>query len=307
MQLANQTITTGGMGLVTITGTMAWTGGTIDATGTLIISGTLNAFAATGSLTCAVSGDGTVNFIDGTADIDGPYTVYTTHITGGEADFNGTVYPVNLTLSAGDMGGSGWVAITGTMAWTGGTVDATGTLFIANGATLNASSPEMSLPLVFDNYGTTNVDAGTLSLDGGGTAIGNFVVSSILKFTKDYTLAAASSVTGGGAVAFTSGTTTVAGTYTVTTTNITGAEVDFNGTESPVNLPLSGGDMGGTGTVTITGTMAWTGGTIDATGTLIIVGTLNAFAATGSLNCSITGGGTINFMGGNATILGPTR
>ena len=108
-----------------------------------------------------------------------------------------------------------------------------------------------------------------------------------LNFASDFTLAAASAVSGAGGINFSNGTTNIAGTYNVTgTSSFSGATVNFNSAISslgtgPLNISsgavnfnsnnitvaainLSGGTLGGTvASVTASGLLSWTGGTMS--------------------------------------------
>src|SRR6185437_3105587 len=189
---------------------------------------------------------------------------------------------------------------------TGSSVSGSGTVTVTSASTLDANSG-LSLSPVFDNSGTVDANSGTLSLDGGGTSDSSFSIATgaTLQFTDDYTLTSASSVSGD-AVAIAGGTISVAGTYTVNTTTITAGEVDFNAAVSLADVTLGGGDLGGTGDVTITGTMAWNSGTDDASGELSIAsgGVLNASAATMALALVFDNSGTVNVNAGTLSLDG---
>jgi VCBS repeat-containing protein len=128
----------------------------------------------------------------------------------------------------------------------------------------------------FNNYnpGTVNVASGTLSFRANGTHTGAFDVdpAGTLDFNSGtIALSANSSVTGAGAIKFTGATVTVAGTYNPSgPTTISGGTVNFNSAVTPNALTLSGGELTGSGNVTIGGLFTWalgSGGSAPMTGT----------------------------------------
>ena len=191
-------------------------------------------------------------------------------------DFNGTESPVNVTLSAGDVGGTGTATITGTMDWTGGTINATGTLIIAGA--MNASVPVALLPVVFDNNGIVNLNGSLFILNGGGTASGLYSVASgtTLKFTQSYDLTSTSALTGAGTVIISGAgvVVTIDGGYTIPTTEVFNGDAIFNTGASLVTVIL--GESGGVGqldvndTLTVTGTLTCINGALAGDGTTVI-------------------------------------
>jgi Divergent InlB B-repeat domain len=167
----------------------------------------------------------------------------------------------------------------------------------------------------FTNYGSVEIQAGTLSLAGGGLnqATMSVAAGSVLDLALGtFTASAASSITGAGDFSvsgatanldglvnpagthtFSFGTVNLTGTYFCTnnTLNIYGADANFNGNSvvSPLTLNLTGGprggSLGGTNEVTVLGQMNWTGGNMWGGGrTLIAPGaTLTLHAASQDL------------------------
>ncbi|MFY7799946.1 MAG: hypothetical protein ACOVQ3_13375, partial [Dolichospermum sp.] len=113
---------------------------------------------------------------------------------------------------------------------------------------------------VFNNTGTVQVKAGTLSLGGGGTNTGSFSIDAggTLRIIADYNFNTGNSVTGAGNFNIESGTTTV--------------NVDSTWS-APVNL--TGGNLTGTGALTISNKLNWSGGTLSGTGKKTVTGILN--------------------------------
>ncbi|NQX00399.1 choice-of-anchor D domain-containing protein, partial [bacterium] len=123
---------------------------------------------------------------------------------------------------------------------------------------------------VFNNSGTTQVETGTLTLQGGdgGSTTGDFNVSSgaTLNFASSFNLASSVAVAGVGTVDFSAGTIEFDGALT-SAAKITGATVNFNSNHPAVpSINLSGGTLGGPGDVALTGLLTWTGGTMNGAG-----------------------------------------
>jgi hypothetical protein len=140
----------------------------------------------------------------------------------------------------------------------------------------------------FNNSGTTTISAGRLDLSGGGTDSGSFSGAGTLEFGGgDHRLLGGASVAitnlvvSGGTVTnlgsfVVAGSTLVSGGTTEFTppgtlnglgsaVTITSGTLNLNSAE-PVNVSTfneSGGTLGGTDTVTISGPATWTGGSMD--------------------------------------------
>ncbi|QJW97713.1 beta strand repeat-containing protein [Frigoriglobus tundricola] len=171
---------------------------------------------------------------------------------------------------------------------------------------------------LFDNTGTVTVKTGTLDLNGGGNATGSFKVSSgaTLGFTQDqYTLGAASQVTGAGTVqfldnAFFGGSVyNLNGSFTPSKTVISGGTVNFDANTKLATLTFTGGTLSGTANLTVTGPLNWTGGTMSGSGTTLSKGALliETTSATPSLSgrtfdndgsAILTGSGTLTIVSG---------
>jgi RHS repeat-associated protein len=138
----------------------------------------------------------------------------------------------------------------------------------------SASSGTTTIGVSFTNTGSIDLQQGTMSLQGGGSSSGSVTVEALgrLDFQTTYALAASSSVTGQGTVSFgQSNAKTVAGTYSVGNTTVTGGEADFNSAATTGTLSLSNGTLGGTGTFTVSsGSSSWTGGTMSGAGTTVL-------------------------------------
>ena len=130
--------------------------------------------------------------------------------------------------------------------------------------------------LTFNNFGSVQVQVGTLNLQTGGisSSSGDFQISSgaVLQFNGGtHNLAAVSLITGAGQVLFSGGTVNLAGAYTLTgLTTVSGGIANFNNLTSLIDLDLIGGELSGSGTITTTGTLDWTGGWLSGSGKSVI-------------------------------------
>ena len=120
----------------------------------------------------------------------------------------------------------------------------------------------------FVNTGDVQVESGELDLNSGGSASGTFEVSAngTLRFDSgSYTLSSGSSITGAGTVWMAGATVTETGSLYLSGTNIiSGGTLTVNApaTMSVTDLILSGGTLGGTSLVMVSGPLNWTGGGI---------------------------------------------
>src|SRR5262249_51699025 len=137
--------------------------------------------------------------------------------------------------------------------------------------------------VAFNNSGTVNVQAGTLSLEAGGTDSGDFSGASgaTLTLGGNHSLAVDSDITGGlnvqvnsgtssdsgliattGGVTFHGGSMTIAGTVAAGTLNFTGGTGSLNAAATVTSGgTFSSGNLSGSGTVTVAGILNWTDGT----------------------------------------------
>ena len=122
--------------------------------------------------------------------------------------------------------------------------------------TKSGGAATSTISTLFNNTGTVNVTAGTLSLTGGGTDSGTYNIASgaTVQFNSAYTLNGTSS-TGLGQMQLASNTVTVA--------SISNFASGFT---------QSGGELNGTGTLTVTGASNFSGGTQSGSGTTIAQG-----------------------------------
>lgn len=164
------------------------------------------------------------------------------------------------------------------------------TLLFSNSGTYNKTGKkDTSFTTAFNNTGTVSVQAGTLSILGGGTSSGSMSVSSgaIVDFDSaaGYTLSSGSALTGDGQY------------------NLNGGTLTINGNVTTNNLELISGTLAGTHVIAHS-TVDWSGSDLSsktaATTTIDTSGTLN-FATDGTHffnNRAIVNNGTINWNDG---------
>ncbi|HEX7255988.1 MAG TPA: Calx-beta domain-containing protein [Gaiellaceae bacterium] len=269
--------TIGGTGVLTLTGPGAssWTGGEMSGSGTTELPAgvTLN-LSGTGTKTLrrVLSNAGTVTWA-GTGEIHtGNVTVF---------DNSGVFDIRNDQTYHHNHGGVSQLNNTGVLRKSAGT-----------------GMSDIDPPV--DNDGTVEVLTGTLSFDGGdgpNASTGEFLVPATLQFGGGtYDLAGGSSVDGPGIVRFQGGTTNVSGAYDVATTEITSGTANFEAASSVTDVfSQSGGTLGGSGVLTMTGPGAssWTSGQMLGSGT-------TAVPAGATLNLSGTGTKTLRRVLSNA-------
>jgi hypothetical protein len=296
--------TLGGTGVVTTTGLLTWSGGTISMTGGAGAVNTNGGITETGAVTLS---NGTITNT-GTVTMNAGGTISMT-----------TSAVINNTTGTWNVA-SGGISLTG-----GGAAPS-----FTNGGTFNVTAGAGTFTftgVAFNDNGTANLNSGTLSLLGGGTSAGKFNVaagSTLSLGGSNFSATAASSVTGAGSVLFTGGPSTIAGAYNIAGATTVGASpadsnaaANFNSASaSTANLNLTAGALGGTGNLTVTGTMTWAGGTLSNTGTTTIAANTGTLNLTGTNSPKESGGtlsvaGTANFnagldIGGNAVISVPS-
>ncbi len=202
--------------------------------------------------------------------------------------------------------------------------DASGDQFVNEGTIeKSANSGTTTFDVALKNEGIFDVEIGTVNLAGGGTSDGNFSAEN--GATLDFaaggvatTLSSDSDVSGAGTVIFAAGAVSLAGTFNVTgSTQFTGAtvtfndgadietldsdsgsgvtlssgEVNFNSGElvSITNLTFTGGIIGGSDTISVSGQFIWTGGTMEGSGATNADGYLQLGSQTSSNTLTLSG------------------
>ena len=232
----------------------------ITATNPLVISGGTLTLAADSSITTltenggAVVGSGTLTI---TQDFDW---------TGGELDGAGTIAiakGASMSISGSNtllMRDSPVLANDGTIVWSAtGMLQAIGQGSVFdNAGVFNVESNATFLSVALHNSGTVNVQSGIFSPNAGGaTALdsGEFDVTSGAELQLglgDFELNSGTQMLGSGLYELDQGTVTV--------------DTDA----SVPNLTMTGGDMNGPGTLTVTNSFSWTGGELDGASTTAI-------------------------------------
>uniref|UniRef100_UPI0013EB4686 hypothetical protein n=1 Tax=Aquisphaera insulae TaxID=2712864 RepID=UPI0013EB4686 len=158
------------------------------------------------------------------------------------------------------------------------------------------------------NSGTVNAASGTLSLQGGGTFTAASTLTAASGGDLDFNggtfdLPAGSEVVGasGSTFSFSGADVTIEGSYaTAGSTTVSNGEVDFNSSTTLPTLIQSGGILGGSATVTVTGATTWSGGTQSGAGKTVAKGGLTIGSATSTSEETLNGRELDNF--GAATL-----
>jgi hypothetical protein len=120
----------------------------------------------------------------------------------------------------------------------------------------SAGTGTTTLQAVMNNDGTMSVQSGTLNQMKSGDSHGTFnaMAGATLSFgAEGMILESNSTVTAAGTVAFSGASVDINGTYNVSNTVISGGTANFNGPASTVNGTLNGGNLGGSGILTVSG------------------------------------------------------
>ncbi len=303
--------------------------GTLGGTGTVTVNGTATTHVWSGG---SMTGAGATIFESGTT-LSMPSTTYT-YLTSGRAltlkgattygtTSNPNYYPyLHIYNDGSSLTNHGTFTLVGNESITnGGTFTNTGT-----GTVTKTGGNSSDLQVTFNNAGTTSVSTGTLAFNGGGgthTGPFNIGAGTTLQFGGygAHAIQSASSITNTGGTLLLSGGTTVvdaayntSGTTKTKITNgtntfnvavttdeieITSGIANFNAATNTVLLKMSNGTLGGTGTVTATGTATahiWSGGSMTGAGTTIFeTGTTVSMPST--TYTYITGGRTVTNRG----------
>jgi phage baseplate assembly protein gpV len=247
----------GGSGTVTVTGNLAWTGGSMLGSGKTVIAPTATATISNATNNTSfhesrvLENAGTVthtavNLFFNLSNI--PTTARIVNLPGGiweargEADFKHNFAATSVFENAG--------------------------LFRKTGA---GTTQFTSNQIRFENTGTVEIFEGTVQLDAGGSSSGLINVASGATFliNNNFTQAAGA-ISGGGGLHVSGGTISLADASTSNLT-ISGGRLNFDTGQTFPNLTLSSsGQLGGSGTVTVTDTLTWTGGSMLGSGKTVI-------------------------------------
>jgi autotransporter-associated beta strand protein len=306
--------------------TLGFTGGTHYLGGaTFTNAGTINIAVATATFNSFASIPGTVNFSSGT--LNGTATM---SFTGPVTWTGGTMSGSGATLTQGGitLSGSGDTYLDGRTLQIVGTATFTGSNYLhgRNGGTFYNSNPSWIVDLqgtnnfvndggatpvisnygtfrkstsastinvgfAMNNYGSVQVQTGTLNLAGGGTGSGSFSVSA------------------GATLGFTGGTFNLGGNIfdNANIININGATLtsDSGAITIPGTVNFTSGTLtGGSGPLTFSGALTWTGGTISGASSsqLTVIGSSLNLSGIGNTyldNRTLRNYGTATFTSSN--------
>ena len=276
-----------------------------------VLNGT-NTIAANANVTNLVfdqgtiDGAGTLNFT-GTFDWNGGTLNTPTTNGGGTLNLNGVIGPMNLTANL--TSGANFTSpvnafnINGVTYTNNGTFDITGAApvsglgtFINSGTLTKSAGGNSQISTTFNNTGSVNVNAATLTLSNGGTDSGSYASSAGM--TLDLT--GARTLTGTSVVG-----ASMAGTFSV------GANVTSSGTFTPSGIVSvnSGGTLtlNTLGTATIAALVLNGGGTLNGSSALQLAAASHSlFGGTISGSGSFTNNGVALFSPGTVTLDGRT-
>jgi hypothetical protein len=304
--------TLGGSGDINVTGsTQSWSGATVNGSGTINISSSTTANIANSYVVFdgrALLNDGTINLSNANANL---------RLQNGAAlTNNGTIdFKADNTLDQAGSGGSLINRPTGIIRKT----TSAGTSLLAANLTLQSGSQLQAQSGIFSlGNGTATATGASLAVSSGAT----------LRFGgTTITLDTASTVSGAGNVDFVAGGVTHNGSYNVTgatscsagghdllsvasvgsTLGISGGILNLYHV-SPISvgtLHLSGGTLGGSGTVNVTGTSTWSGATVNGGGTISLSGSAITNIANSYVvfdGRALTNAGTLNLSNANANL-----
>jgi hypothetical protein len=115
-----------------------------------------------------IAGPGGVSVPSGTTTINGSFvTTASLVISGGTVNANAALTLPSITLSSGELKGSGDVTISGTMNWSYGTMSGTGKTIIASAASLSLSGSSHYLQRVLQNDGAATWTGGDVRPNSG--------------------------------------------------------------------------------------------------------------------------------------------
>jgi hypothetical protein len=249
LNLSSGTFTLNNASTGTAQGMLNLSGATLEGAGPLTLAGPFN---WTGGALMAF-----VQFKGGS--INGGLNFYGALVNSGTLAWNGTLYVYGGVLTN---------LASGTINLAAGSLAASesGSPDFVNDGRINASGTgASSIGIPFNNYGTVDVNSGTLSLGNGGTESNSFTVES-----------GATLQLGGGTFTFSSGST------------ILGAG----------NFTVSGGTAGLAGICNVMGTYTVSGGVANVTGDSTIAGPLVLSGGTLNLNSGEITPPTATFSGG---------
>ncbi len=284
--------TLAGAGDLTIVSNLTWSAGIMAGTGrTLLGSAAIGALTTAGikGLNRVLENSGTINY-SGTVLAFG----YTAAVAGTINNLAGAVF--NVT-GEGDLNQSSTAAHA-----------------FNNSGTFNKSGAGTTTDftgVAFNNSGTARVTSGTVTLASSGSNSGQLEIlaGGTLNLSGNFNNLAAGSISGAGNLALPSGTHNLLGPVLTTgAVSASGATINVSAPQSFANLALSGGNLQGSGDVTVTGAFNWSVGVMAPGARTIVapgaIATLSG-SATKGLNRTLDNSGTLTYSG-NALTFGYT-
>jgi hypothetical protein len=276
--------TVNGSGTLTVNGTMTWTAGVMSGTGRTVIAegATLNV-SNPGPITLSVralENAGTVNWTGS--------GVFNTDTSAVITNRVGALFVAQSDTVLQNSGGAApRFDNAGIFRKTSGTATTTLALPFNNYGTNEVQTGTLLCNTTFNNDNWVDVAAGaTNRLAGGGAASGTFDVASgglVDISAANYNLGAGAQLIGAGLH------------------RISGGTLSVNGSAVAENLAFSSGTLNGSGTLTISNVMTWTAGLMSGAGRTVIAegGTLNV-SNPGTITLSVRAlenAGTVNWNG----------
>ncbi|HKS23076.1 MAG TPA: hypothetical protein VJZ76_09790 [Thermoanaerobaculia bacterium] len=332
-------------GQVSTTNALSLAGGGVHSGSFNVVApGTLSFSGGTHSMTGGViSGSGTLSFDGATATVGVPLNAGTLNVTAGTATLNAASAADAFTLSGGTLDGSGTLTLTNGGTWSGGTMGGSGTTANPATKTFSISAPA-TLDRTLQNAGTlavsgdvsgsgTLANAGTLNaaanlilgvavnnsgqiatsnaltLSGGGTHSGGTFTAtapgSISFSAGTHAMSGGGSVGGTGTIAFSGATATVGVPVNAGTLSVTAGTAALDAAATADAFAMTGGTLGGSGTLTLPNGGTWAGGTMSGSGTTANPATLSVTAPVTLNSRTLQNSGTLTVSGnvaGSGTI-----
>jgi len=254
-----------GSGDLMVNGTLNWANGTMSGTGTTSIgsSGFLVIGSGGVTLTRTVNNDGTTTWAGGNLTASTGATI--NNLAGGTFDITADGHLNGIATTP--------ISNSGIFRQTAGTASTILTAPFNNSGTVEVLTAALSLNLGGTHTGTiSNAPGATLQFSGGShaLAVGSLVTGTGIVSVNGNatTLTASGTFDAGSSLSVTAGTVTLAPSCDVNSAilNINGANslVNFNSSGTVAGVNLTGGTLGGTSPVAVTGLLTLSGGSITS-------------------------------------------
>jgi autotransporter-associated beta strand protein len=295
-------LTKSGPGIVMLSGTSSYSGGTTINGGTLVINSSANLGTLAGGLSINA----------GTLEIATGFTTMRAILLGDSASTfqidAGQTYTVTSAIGgAGTLNktGTGTMVLSGANTYSGGTVVSTGTLQLGgaerllNAGTLTISGGTFDVRTFGETTGAVTLSSGSIigtsgTLTGSSFTFQSGLVSAIIAGAGAVTKNTAGLVTLSGNNIYTGSTTISAGTLQVNTNNALGTVANGTSVSNGAALKLNNVNYSTAEPLTLNGSGISNGGALTNSGTSTFAG-----AITLATDATISaGGGTLNLTGG---------